>query len=224
MRHIPRIERDSEITAESLAPALGNLRKLSNLVGSGCVVSELPNGISIDVPLPPPEEIRGRLTEDLYGCDHAKANRIFVAIDRSQSSGEDFTVHQMTGEEFIVHDPINRVEAELLSILDDNGELYLPAGTCFYARKFSDSGNWEIQSVGLCCDQGSGSEGSEGSGSEGSGSEEQHSLVKTFVTDVDYNSITGAWRKKTCTVKIPDGFLVGYETCLLYTSPSPRDS
>jgi len=192
----------NDITPEMMGDLIANLRKLSNISGIGCLINELPNGISISVPQPL-EEIRGRLTQDLYGCSSARAIRMYVGSDDSSRA---------TTETFIVHDPLSRVTAELLAIADDNGELYLPVGTCFYARKFVDSGNWEIQSVGLCCDQGSGSEGSEGSGSEGSGSEEQHSLVKTFVTDVDYNSITGAWRKKTCTVKIPDGFLVGYET------------
>ena len=43
-----------EITPELLADIVANVRKLCNLRGTGCTVTELPHGISIDVPPPPP--------------------------------------------------------------------------------------------------------------------------------------------------------------------------
>jgi hypothetical protein len=42
-----------EITPQLLADLIANLRKVCNLSGTGCTVNELPNGISIDVPIAP---------------------------------------------------------------------------------------------------------------------------------------------------------------------------
>ncbi len=35
-----------------MADVVANVRKLSNICGTGCAVTETPNGISIDVPVP----------------------------------------------------------------------------------------------------------------------------------------------------------------------------
>ena len=105
------------------------------------------------------EEIRGRLTEDLYGCDSAAA--VSIRVDGQGNETDD--------DPFTVYDPLNLVAACLIALTDAGGELYLPAGTCFYAHRFQDSDNWELHEIGGCCVQGSGSGGSEGSeGSEGS--------------------------------------------------------
>ena len=162
-------------------------------------------GVAINIPQGV-ASIRGRLSEDLYGCDSAKAIEIAVLPNG---------IHGEIGFPFSVHDPLNKVAASLIAMVDPSSELHIPSGTCFTATWYDDSQQWEVDDFGLCCDQGSGSEseGSEGSGGSGSGSESQHPpSAVSFITDVDYNSITGAWRKKSRVVKIPDGFLVGYET------------
>ena len=50
MRVLRKPEFDRDITPEALAPLYDNVRKLSNLSGTGCTINELPAGISIDVP------------------------------------------------------------------------------------------------------------------------------------------------------------------------------
>ena len=150
---IPVDHRD--ITPEMWADLVANLRKLSNLSGVGCTIHELPNGLSIHVPLLP-EMRRGRLLADLHGCKSA------LAVEEVITAGG----VEIDGDQFTVYDPLNKVSEHWSSIENPNGSLYLPIGTCFDSHWRSDSQQWELDTIGLCCvgsGSGGGSAGSQGS-------------------------------------------------------------
>ena len=137
---IPTDPRD--VTPELLADIIANVRKLCNLSGSGCTVTELPNGIAINVQFPPKKR-RGRLREDLYGCDSATA--VVLSVDPSENVSQ--------GGSFTVYDPLNKTAASLLAVPDEGGTLYIPSATCFEASWHDDSAQWEIDEFGQCCPQ-----------------------------------------------------------------------
>ena len=70
----------AEISPQLMADLIANLRKLCNLSGTGCTITELPNGISVDVP-PQKFPILVNLTEDWYACDSAQATILSVSLD-----------------------------------------------------------------------------------------------------------------------------------------------
>jgi hypothetical protein len=144
-----------------LTAALDNLRKLSKLSGSGqgcsVTITELPDGISVNVTQR--EARRGKLLENLYGCDSA----ISVELDGNSNP---------LANNFTVTDPLNKVGEQWDALEDSDGDLYIPAGTCFDSHFRSDTQQYELDTIGLCC-IGSGSEGSEQEGSEGSEGSEQ---------------------------------------------------
>jgi len=147
-----------EITPEMMGELIANLRKLSNISGTGCTVHELPNGISINVPAAP-QPRRGRLLKALYGCGSATA----VEIDIDPAGNE------REGEEFTVFDPLNKVAASPLAVADGNGVMLIEAGTCFDCQWKDDAQQWEVCEFGQCCAGGSNvPSGSASGGSAGS--------------------------------------------------------
>ena len=137
-----------EISPALMADLIANLRKLCNLSGTGCTVTELPNGISIDVP-PPKEKRRGKLLEKLYGCSYAKAATIHIYRNADGSDQEVVNEKDI----FYVGDPLNKVANALIA--DDaggNDELCLDVGTCFDSHFAKDSQRWELDDPGSCCE------------------------------------------------------------------------
>ncbi len=53
MRTIRPPQNHEEISPQLMGDLIANLRKVSNISGTGCTIHELPGGISIDVPTPP---------------------------------------------------------------------------------------------------------------------------------------------------------------------------
>ena len=93
-------------------------------------------GVAINIPQGV-ASIRGRLSEDLYGCDSAKAIEIAVLPNG---------IHGEIGFPFSVHDPLNKVAASLIAMVDPSSELHIPSGTCFTATctTTASSGKWMI--------------------------------------------------------------------------------
>ena len=204
----------AEITPELMADLVSNLRKLSNLSGSGCTVSELPNGMSINVPQPTKPQ-RGHLTAPLYGCSSATAVQLFVDANENQSTGNAFTVF----------DPLNKTDGWLLALTDVDGALYAPTGTCFEARWKDDSQQWELAEFGTCCPGSSGSEssGSESSGSESSGSESGSGGSSEGSSEGSSGSSGGSEESGKSTAIVPASWTKdGYTALFVMESPEVR--
>lgn len=103
---------------------------------------------------------RGQLTEDLYTCGEASAVEIIIDANGNKRNGKEFQVFDLVG----------KVGGELLAILDDFGDEYIPSGTCGWfismgVRKppqlinagspleTSDNNWYEPLGFGQCCEQ-----------------------------------------------------------------------
>ena len=112
----------AEISPQLMADLIANLRKLCNLSGTGCTITELPNGISVDVP-PQKFPILVNLTEDWYACDSAQATILSVSLD---SDGK--RIVSDTGQTAMCDDPAGMITWNLAAVEDGFGSLYIPAG------------------------------------------------------------------------------------------------
>jgi hypothetical protein len=137
MRKLRSPTSHDDITPQLMQDVISNVNKLGNLSITGGVVTELPGGISIDVPLPILPR-RGRLLEDLDGGGNAKAQQIFISPGGRESYGAKFQIY----------DPLNKVGESLLA--DPETASFMPAGICFTADWNYDSQHWEVDSFGAC--------------------------------------------------------------------------
>jgi hypothetical protein len=96
------------------------------------------------------------LTEDLYECSSADAKMIL-------KTGS-FDVCNPTDIDLTVVDRIGAVKASApQAVRHGSGLWYLPSGTLGYAKRFADSGDWELLQAGSCdCDDSSSSSSSSG--------------------------------------------------------------
>ncbi|MFZ1978123.1 MAG: LamG-like jellyroll fold domain-containing protein [Bacteroidota bacterium] len=112
----------NEITPELMADLIANLRKLCNLSGTGCAVTELPNGIAIDVPAQK-FPILVKLSQDWYACDSTQATILAVSRDADGKR-----VVSDTGQAALCDDPAGQITWDLAAVEDGFGGLYIPAG------------------------------------------------------------------------------------------------
>jgi hypothetical protein len=147
-----------------LAWAIEATRRLNRRIHGEMVVESFGDVLIRTPELPDvPEPLRGTLTEDLVACGSAQATAINITPSGDRKNGATFTVY----------DALNKVAEQWDASVDADGNLYLPAGTCFDCHWKDDAQRWEIDTIGLC------SCGSQELGSEETGSQEEAGSEET---------------------------------------------
>lgn len=117
---------------------------------------------------------RFQLTEPMASCGQATAKLLLLA----EESPDFCNPPQCTATDvcFSVSDPLGVASASVgVAQSDGEGGYFVPAGTTGYAKRFSDTGTWEVIQFGTCPCQSSSSSSSSSSDSSSSSSDSSES-------------------------------------------------